>query len=78
MRHQTIKDLDTIALTRDISEHGLTKGDIGTVVAVYENGKGFEVEFMTLGGKTLAVLTLDRDDVRPLTDSEIAHARQVA
>ena len=52
-----IKELDSVVLTTDLPEHGLAKDDIGTVVLVHENGKGCTVEFMTLAGKTLAVVT---------------------
>ena len=73
-----IKDLDSVVLTGDLPEHGLTKGDIGTVVLLHEGGKGCTVEFMTLTGKTLAVVTLLADQVRPIAKDEIAHARHVA
>jgi hypothetical protein len=73
-----IKELDTVALDRDLIEHGLAKGDLGTVVHVYEDGKAFEVEFSTLTGDTLGVMTLEAGDIRPVQEREIAHARAVA
>ncbi len=73
-----IKDLDTVALKRDFPEHHLAHGDLGTVVHVYEGGKAFEVEFVTLAGETVAVLTLDSEQIRPIRAGEIANARQVA
>ena len=73
-----INELDTVALNRDLAEYGLRKGDLGTVVLIYEDGRGFEVEFMTLTGDTLAVVTLGAGDIRPIQDREIAHARAVA
>lgn len=73
-----IEELDTVALARDLPEQGLTRGDLGTVVHVYQGGRAYEVEFTTLVGKTIAVVTLEPADVRPLRDQEIAHARQVA
>ena len=30
-----ISELDMVVLTRDLSEHGLQKGDVGTIVHVY-------------------------------------------
>src|SRR5438552_10955983 len=45
-----IKELDSVVLTTDLPEHGLARGDIGTVVLVHEGGKGCTVEFMTLAG----------------------------
>ena len=72
-----IRELDRVVLTTPRSELGLVAGDIGTVVLVHESGNGFEVEFVTLGGDTLAVTTLTADDVRPVDRNEIAHARPV-
>lgn len=37
------------------------KGDVGSVVFIHEGGKAFEVEFTTLAGDPLAVLTLAAD-----------------
>lgn len=73
-----IRELDRVVLTKPLSELALEAGDIGTVVLVHERGKGFEVEFATLGGDTLAVTTLMTGDVRPVDKNEIAHARPVA
>jgi ribulose-5-phosphate 4-epimerase/fuculose-1-phosphate aldolase len=73
-----INELDTVALNRDLAEHGLAKGDLGTVVHVYSDGKAYEVEFMTLTGATLGVVTLEAGDIRAIRDGEIAHAREVA
>jgi hypothetical protein len=53
-----INELDSVVLTTDIPEHGLTKGDIVNVVMVHEAGQGFEVEFVTLDGETIAVVSL--------------------
>jgi len=72
-----IKELDSVVLTTDLPEHGLAKDDIGTVVLVHEGGKGCTVEFMTLAGKTLAVVTLLGDQIRQIAKDEIAHARHV-
>jgi hypothetical protein len=73
-----IKDLDTVILTRDVPECKLRKGDLGVVVFVHADGAAFEVEFVTLDGGTLAVVTLPADAVRAVTGREIAHAREVA
>lgn len=73
-----INELDIVALLRELPEHNLTRGDLGTVVHVYSDGLAYEVEFMTLTGDTIGVVTLEVDDVRPTTEREIAHARQVA
>ena len=73
-----IAELDRVVLTKSVAKLGLEPGDVGTVVLVYERGKGFEVEFVTLYGETHAVTTLSDDDVRPIERNEIAHARVLA
>ena len=73
-----IKELDSVVLTTDLPEHGLTKGDLGTVVLIHEGGKGCTVEFMTLAGHTIAVVTLLAPQVRLIAKDEIAHARSLA
>lgn len=72
-----IREFETVALTRPVSEHGLEIDDLGTVVMVHREGAGFEVEFVTLAGETVAVVTLPADAVRELRAGEIAHARPV-
>jgi len=71
------EELDMVALTRDFDAHGLKRGDIGAVVHKYSE-KGFEVEFVTAEGKTIAVLTLQESDIRSLRGGEILHAREVS
>jgi hypothetical protein len=66
---------DLIALTCDLPEYGLRTDDVGTIVNVYENEKGYEVEFVTLIGDTVAIVTLLPDQVRSITPSEVAMAR---
>jgi hypothetical protein len=72
-----IRELDNVVLTADLPEHRLRKGDVGTVVLVHGD-RGYEVEFVTLDGETLAVVSLEASRVRPIGSGEIAHARQVA
>jgi len=73
-----INELDEVVLTCDLPDHGLAAGDIGTVMLVHSEGKGYEVEFMTLDGDTVAVTTLRAEQVRPVQHDEIAHARSIA
>jgi hypothetical protein len=70
-----IEELETIALSRDLPEYGLNRGDIGAVVHCYAEGKAYEVEFVTGEGKTIAVVTLEAKDVRPMHANEIIHVR---
>jgi hypothetical protein len=71
-----IKELETIVLTEDLPEYGLKRGDIGTVVLVHGDA-GYEVEFMTLDGETIAVVSLTSRQVRPIGRREIAQARLI-
>lgn len=60
-----IKELDTVVLISDVPEYGLKNGDIGTVVLVHREAKGFEVEFVALDGETIAVATLPAEKNPP-------------
>ena len=71
-----LKELDTVVLNVDLAEHGLHRGDLGSVVLVHGQ-QGYEVEFMTLDGQTIAVVSLSTDQVRGVGQREIAHARLV-
>ncbi len=73
-----IKELDSVVLVRDMPEYGLKRGDVGTVVHVYGQAEGFEVEFVSGEGTTVAVVTLGREDVRPMQSREILHVRPLA
>ncbi len=72
-----IREHDRIVLLKDISDEGLLAGDVGTVVHIYKEGKAFEVEFMTLGGETVTVVTLPSSQVRAVGKKNIAHAREL-
>ena len=70
-----IRELDAVVLESDVPEHGLKRGDVGTVVLVHQDGAGYEVEFTALDGETIAVTTLPEGQLREVSGSEIAHAR---
>jgi hypothetical protein len=70
-----MRELDSVALTRDLPEHELKAGDVGTVVLCYGAGEAYEVEFLAGDGATIAVLTLASDDVRPLGPRDVFHVR---
>ncbi|ESQ14265.1 MAG: DUF4926 domain-containing protein [Thiohalocapsa sp. PB-PSB1] len=72
-----INEHDRVVLTEAISSHGLEPGDIGAVVYVHGEGKAYEVEFVTLDGKTAAVLELDSSQVMPIGPDQIPHARSL-
>ena len=72
-----VQELDTVVLTHDISEYGLVRGDVGAVVHCYKDSSAFEVEFVTADGKTIAVLTLNQADIRPISGREVLHTREL-
>lgn len=51
---ETYRLLDVVALTVDIPEKGLYRGQVGTIVEIL-NSENFEVEFNDNSGKTYAV-----------------------
>jgi len=71
-----IHELDRVVLTTDLPKHGLRQGDVGTVVLLHGD-KGFGVEFMTLDGETVAIVSLAKDQVREIGRKEMQHSRQL-
>ena len=72
------QELDTVVLSHDIGEYDLKQGDIGTVVHRYKDNLAFEVEFVTADGKTIALITLDQTDIRPIGPREVLHVRELS
>jgi hypothetical protein len=48
---EPIKNLDVVALLRDLPDEGLERGESGTVVLAHEAGDAFEVEFIVDHGR---------------------------
>ena len=61
-QNQSIRMLDVVALTSDLAQRGLLRGQVGTVVEVLAPGV-FEVEFSDDQGRTYAQL--------PVRDSQL-------
>lgn len=59
---ETIKELNTVALLKDIPEKKLHRGDVGTVVIDHSDSTA-EVEFMDEKGKTTILATLKKKDL---------------
>ena len=72
-----INEHDIVVLTEDLTDEGLRAGDIGTVVHIHNNGAGYEVEFMTLAGQTIAVASLLPAQVRAVGRQDVAHVREL-
>ena len=73
-----IKEHQRVVLTTDLPAEKLTAGDVGTVVHIYQDGSALEVEFLTLTGETVAVVSLEKAQVRAVDRREVTHARRVA
>lgn len=70
------KSLDPVVLVRDLRAHGLKAGDMGAIVELYPPD-ALEVEFVVVSGRTKALLTLKRSDLRPLRGSDMLAVRSV-
>jgi hypothetical protein len=70
-----IREHDSVVLACDLPEAGLKEGDIGTVVHIYQGDTAYEVEFTTLDGETVAIVTLEKHQTRPVGRHQIHHAR---
>ena len=55
--------LDVVALTVDLPDRNLWRGQVGTVVEVLAGGSAFEVEFVDRGGRAYESLALRPDQV---------------
>lgn len=73
-----IAEHSLVVLDCDPAHEKLSRGDIGTIVHIYEGGKGYEVEFVDGSGHTVALITVGADDVRPIAPDELLHARRTA
>jgi hypothetical protein len=71
----SIKLLDVIMLEADLPLYGLKRGDIGAVVELYDDG-AVEVEFVTAGGYTQALITLVPGQFSPLDPQDMLAVRR--
>jgi hypothetical protein len=66
--------LDTVALTRDVDDAGLERGDPDAIVEVY-GPDAFGVEFVSGSGRTRALITLGAQDIRPVGARDLLSVR---
>jgi len=64
--NNTIKLLDVVALTVDVPEYNLWRGQVGTVVELLADGAAFEVEFSDRNGRTYESVGLQREQIMVL------------
>ena len=72
-----IKEHDCVVLTKKLPEENLEAGDVGTVVHIHKDGAAYEVEFVTLAGRTVAVATVEASQLRPVSQRDISHVREL-
>jgi hypothetical protein len=60
---ENINLLDVVALTVDLPEYNLWRGQVGTVVEILADGRAFEVEFSDRNGRTFESLGLRPDQI---------------
>jgi hypothetical protein len=71
-----------VILTRDVNDHGLRAGDVGTVMerhvvpGVLE--EGYSVEFFDMTGNTVAVVTLPASALRLPTPADRPSVRALS
>ena len=70
----TFRELDIVVLQKDLPADGLKRGDLGTVVEIYEPD-AVEVEFVAASGKTEALVTLNVADIRPVGEDDLVSVR---
>ncbi len=71
-------EFDLVVLQEDIPGSKLKTGDVGTILTVYNEGKAFEVEFVTLTGEAVAVETLLPHQIRDVRASEVMAVRDMS
>jgi len=71
-----IKLFDVVALTVDLPEYHLRRGQVGTVVELLSNGTAFEVEFSDRDGRAYESLGLRPDQFMVLHYEPVATRSQ--
>ena len=61
-----VKLLDVVALTVDLPQYDLWRGQVGTVVETLARGTAFEVEFSDRDGRTFESVGLRPDQIMVL------------
>jgi hypothetical protein len=82
MKRKKPKLYERVALTRDLPEHNLRKGDVAVVVehlpATSGGEDGYALEVFNAVGETIDVVMVPASAVKPLTEDEILQARSLS
>ncbi len=71
-----MQEHERVVLTVDLPEYDLKAGDVGTIVHLYSDGAACEIEFFTLKGHTLDVVTVEASQVRAVSQRDVLHVRE--
>ena len=77
----TYELFEEVVLLRDVTEKGLLKGDVATIVEhhpVPHGEDGYTLEIFNVLGDTIAVITLPESAIAPLAENEIFSVRALA
>jgi hypothetical protein len=70
---------DRVALTRDLNEHGLKRGDVATLVDRVPHpaggSEGLVLEVTNALGDALSVVVVNAEDIEPLNANEVLAVR---
>jgi hypothetical protein len=70
-----------VVLTQDLPHESLRTGDIGVIVEHYpardDVPEGYELEFFTAGGDTVAVVSVPATAIREAGSHEVLSAREL-
>ena len=69
VRSYRLKLLDLVVLKEDLPDRGLRRGNIGTIVEIFDD-QAYEVEFIDEEGQTLALFALRDDQILPLSTQQ--------
>ncbi len=70
--NDTVKLLDVVALTVNLPQYNLWRGQVGTIVETLANGAAFEVEFSDRNGRTYQSLGLHPEQIMVLRFEPVA------
>ncbi len=77
----SFKLFSRVILVEDLLDENLIAGDMGTIVehhpATKNYPEGYEVEFFSGSGETLAVVSVPASALRAVTSKDILHVREL-
>jgi hypothetical protein len=67
---------DVVAVLEDVPEHGLIRGEVGTIVHLWKSG-AYEVEFSDSSGRAYAFASLNSDQLLKVNFGQTKNAEGV-